>query len=229
MKHLLIFLAMLLIALSHSAAQEQSKSDPLIGDIVSLVIAHNPTLQSFQRSIRESSEVQVPGDGLSVPGVSFDTGLTFLNPFSGSFSVAPSVSIGLSLSFGDPARSLDILQLKQEKEKALREYESAKNEILAELFSKIRDISTIRARQRNLTQLRQYLEDYSSAAEAQRIAQSIAPDKLWDLKERIIDLRIELESMTAGLDSTLRETAMQFGGDAWEDLLGLLGRLIEAA
>ncbi len=215
----------LLTATPAAWTQERAASDGLMRKMAALVLTHNPILLSQSRLIEEGRRIVEPGDGFAIPGMTLGAGLGIWNPYTNSFAVTPSVTFGLSFSFSDPTRGLNVLKIKEEKELAKQQWETAKNTTLAQLFSKIRDIQKLKSQGRNLASLKKYLEDYSSVAQSQRIEQAIGPDKLWELKERLTNLDIDLQTLDGQLETTMLETAMSLGGDAWEDLLQLLREL----
>jgi outer membrane protein TolC len=229
MRKLLALVAVLAAELSSPVwIEAQIRDNEITQKIIDLVLTHNPTLLSRARIVEQARNMGEPGYGLSIPDMNISASLGFFNPTTNLFALNPSVGIGLSISFSDPARQLDVLKIKEEKESAKQEYEKARNEILSTLFSKIRELSRLRSQKKNLKDLLSYLEDYSKAAEAQRMQQSIGLDKLWDLKARITDLRIEMETLAAETDTLLQETAMGIGGDSWEEILSLLMQLNES-
>jgi hypothetical protein len=216
---------MAVIAVSTAGSQENAPGDQLMQQMVSLVLAHNPILVSRQRLMDESRRIPDRSPGFAIPGLSVSAGVYTWNPYTNAFSILPSVTVGLSLSFDDPARELNILKMKEEKEAAAQALQEAKDTALATLFSRIRDILKLKSQGKHLTELRGYLRDYSALAESQRSAQSLSPDKLWDLRGRIADVETQLDTLEGQIETTMMETAMSLGGDGWQELLGLLRQL----
>jgi hypothetical protein len=212
-------------AASAAWGQQSGSLDALTQQMVSLVLAHNPTIVSRQRIVDESRQLPDRAAGLAVPGVSFGAGVSVYNPTTNAFSLLPSVTVGLSLSLNDPARDMSILKMKEEKETAWQALQEAKDAALAALFSTVRDILKLKSQGKNLADLGSYLRDFSAVAESQGSSQSVSPDKLWDLRQRIADLQTQLDTLDADLETTMMESAMSLGGDAWQELLGLLRQL----
>ncbi len=223
----MVLVAALFALLGASAAwtQDTDHGDLLLQKMVSLVIAHNPLLASQQRIVNEAQRIPDRAAGFTVPGMNVSAGLYTWNPYTGVFSLLPSVTFGLSFSFSDPTRELTILKVSEEKELAKQGWETARDTALATLFSKVRDILKLKSQGKNLQVLRSYLHDYSVLADARRTEQAISPDKLWDLRGRIADIDTQLDTLDGVLETTTMEVAMSLGGDAWQELLALLRQL----
>jgi hypothetical protein len=217
--------ALLLVAAAAAWAQDKGDRDLLIQRMAALVIAHNPIMVSQQRIVDESQRLPDRAAGFTIPGMSITAGLYTWNPYTNAFALLPSVTFGVSFSFNDPGRELTILKMKEEKELSKQGWQTARDTALASLFSKVRDILKLRSQGKNLRALRSYLQDYSALADTRRSEQAISPDKLWDLRERIADLDTQLDTLGGQLDTTMMEAAMSLGGDAWQELLGLLQQL----
>jgi hypothetical protein len=217
--------ALLLLAASMGGAQNDAQGDPLVQKMVTLVVAHNPILLSQQRLVAEAQRIPDRAAGFSISGMNLGGGAYTLNPYTGAPGFLPSLTLGLTFSFSDPARELNILKMKQEKELARQAWETARDAALASLFSRVREILRLKSQGKNLQVLRGYLHDYSVLADTQRSEQAISPDKLWDLRQRISDIDTQLDTLDGQLETTMMEAALNLGGDAWPELLALLHQL----
>lgn len=217
--------AVMVLLATSAWAQQGAAADLLMQKMVDVVLSHNPVLASQQRLVDEAQKIPDRSPGFTIPGLTLSSGLYTWNPYTDVFALLPSVTVGLSLSFNDPARELNILRVKEEKEMARQNLVTAKNAALADLFSKIRDILKLKSQGKNLAGLRDYLRDSSTLAESQRSAQSVSPDKLWDLRQRITDIETQLDTLDGQVQTTMMEAAMSLGGDAWQELLGLFRQL----
>jgi hypothetical protein len=220
-----VFAAVLLTLASGAWTQDKDHGDLLMQKMMTLVMAHNPILVSQQRLADSAQRFPDRAAGFAIPGMSLNAGLYTWNPFTDTLSLLPSVTFGLSFSFNDPARELAILKMKQEKELARQGWETARDTALATLFARVRDILKMKSQEKNLAALRSYLQDYSALADRQRSEQSISPDKLWDLRARITDLDTQLDTLDGQIETTMMETAVSLGGDAWQELLALFREL----
>ncbi len=223
---LLTAIAIALVVVPVSWGQQSAPPDQLLQRIAEFVLAHNPILVSRQRLTDDARQIPDRPPGLLVPGLSLSASVYSWNPYTNLFAVLPSASVGLSLSFGDPSRDLDIIRLKEARVADAQALQEAKDAALATLFQRVRDILKLKAEGKNLTELRNYLRDYSAVADTQRSAQSISPDKLWDLRQRIADAQTQLDTLDGELQTTMMETALSLGGDGWQELLGLLRQLV---
>jgi hypothetical protein len=220
----LIAVSLMLLAASAAPAQDRGQGE-LLQKMVSLVVAHNPILVSQQRVVDEAQRIPDRVPGLTIPVLNFGTGLYTVNPVTFVPTFLPTVTLSVSVSFSDPNRDLIILKVKEEKELARQGWETARDTALATLFSKVRDILKLKSQGKNLQALRSYLHDYSALAESQRTEQAISPDKVWDLRERIADVDTQLDTLDGQIETAMLEVAMSLGGDAWQELLGLLRQI----
>lgn len=219
---------MLLLALAPVVrAEAQGRNNELFESMVRIVLGNNPLLESQARIITAGQRIPEPRSTFAVSGISLNAGAGFWNTDTNSFDFIPTASVGLSLSPGDPARSLNMLRLKKEKEEAAQNYQEIKNSIISDLFTNIREILRLESQRESLQELKTYLEDYSEVIERQVRAGVEVPelDKLWELRERALGIEVELDDVENKLSTIRLETAMRLGGDASEELLDLLWKL----
>ncbi len=208
-------------------AENQDKQNELIERMIRIVLENNPTLKSQERLVRESQEFPEPRPTLAMNGLSFNVGSSIWDPDTNSFSFVPAATLGISFSLGDPARVLNSLNIKKQKESAKQDYQQLKNSMVSDIFSNVREILRLKSRRKSLEELKAYLEDYSNLTEKQVKAGVIElePDKLWDLKERIMGIEVEIQDVKNKLNTIKLEGAMRLGGDAWRELLELFKQL----
>ena len=229
MKKTLVALPALALCTVLSAWPQTQALDALYEKMTAVVLANNPVLISQNRLVEESSRLKQPAGGLSIPGLDLGAAVGLWDPDTNTPAFAPSLNLGVSISFNDPARELNGYRITQEKEKARQDWENAKNTVLSELFSRVRDIQKLKTQAAATLTLQKYLKDYSVAARMQGGPEaSISPDKMWDLMERLANVTTELDTASSQLETMMMETAMRLGGAAWKDLLELL-RQIQAS
>ncbi len=222
------FLASLLLALAANVrAEAQGRNNELFESMVRVVLENNPLLESQARVVAAGQRIPEPRSTFAVSGINLNAGAGFWNTDTNSFDFIPTVSMGVSFSPRDPLRSLNILRLKKEKEDAAQEYQETKNLIISDLFANVREILRLESQRESMEKLKVYLEDYSELIERQvKAAVEVPePDKLWELKERILGIEAELADLENKLSTIRLETAMRLGGSASEELLGLLWKL----
>ena len=209
--------------------EDQSRQEELIERMIRIILENSPTLKSQERLVRESQELPEPNPTFAISGINFNVGAGFWNTDTNSFGFVPTLSLGMGLSFSNPARVLNSLNLKKEKEGTKQDYQKIKDSIISDLFTSVREILKLETQRKSLEELRIYLEDYSDLSEKQMKAGVIAPepDKLWDLKERIIGTEVELQDAKNQLNTIRLEAAMRLGGDAWRELIELFSQLSE--
>ena len=208
-------------------AEAQDLNNELFQRMIRVVLENNPLLESQASVVAAGQRIPEPRSAFAVTGINVSAGAGFWNTDTNSFDFIPTASVGLSLSPRDPARSLNILRLKREKEEAEQNYQEIKNSLISDLFTNIREIMRLESQKVSLKKLKVYLQDYSDLIERQVRAgvEVPEPDKLWELKERILDTEVDLEDVDNKLSTIRLETAMRLGGSASEDLLELLWKL----
>jgi outer membrane protein TolC len=217
----------LLVGGSMSWAQADTPANELILAMIRIVLDHNPTLASQQVLVRESANLPEPPSAFALTGVSVTGATSFWDPDTNTFRLFPALTIGTTFSLSDPTRLLNTYNLKKEREQARQEYEKIRTSLISDVISTVKAILGLGTKAESLAKLKAYLEDYSDLVEKQVRAGTAAPDpeKLWDLKERIVSIATEMEDVENELRTTRLEAAMRLGGDAWEQLLDLLMQL----
>ena len=223
MKPLLTALALLVLALPCLPAESQTE---IIQKMMAIVQAHNPVLTSAGRLAAESEKLPRQDLAWLIPGVSVGAGFGTWNPQTNTYAFVPNLTFGLSFSFTDPTRALNTFRIQEAKEKSKQDLETARVTALSLLFSQIREIAKVQTAVKSHRALKKYLEDFSAVAETQTFGQSLGPDKIWDLKERLANLDADLLAADGQIQSLMLETAMSLGGDSWQELLDLLRQLV---
>ena len=210
-----------------SWGQINAAQNEIILAMIRIVLENNPTLSSQQTLVREGQKLPELRSRFVLTGINFSAGTSIWNPDTGTFQLYPAFTIGTSLSLSDPARILNSYNLKKERENARQEYQKMRSTLIADLMSAVGEIMKLYSRRDSLEKLKVYLEDYSDLIEKQVRAGVGAPelDKLWSLKERIINLEADLKDVENQLSTKRLETAMSLGGEAWHELLDLMTRL----
>lgn len=224
---LVIFALLMFSVLPMMWGDNQDQHNQLIEKMIDIVLENNPTLKSQERIVLESREFSAPRSSFALTGLSFNLGSTIWNSDTNSFSFVPVASLGAGFSPGDPARILNIFKLKKEKEGAKQYYQQLKNSTLSDLFSNVRNILNLKSRNKSLEDLKVYLEDYSNLTEKQVKAGVVEPepDKLWDLKERIMGIEVEIQDVKNKLSTIKLEAALRLAGEDWKELLELFEQL----
>lgn len=227
MKLHLASLALLLVVLPGLEAEGPGERAAIIQKMMAIVLEHNPVLTSAERLMEESGRLPRQDLAFLIPGVNVGAGFGTWDPLTNTYGFRPYVSLGLNFAFTDPSRAMNAYRIEEAREKARQDWETSRVTALSLLFSKIREIGKLQSQSRSQLALKKYLEDFASVAETQSFAQTMGPDKLWDLKERLATLQADLQAADGQIQSLMLETAMSLGGDAWEELLTLLRQLVE--
>jgi hypothetical protein len=203
--------------------QADKVQNELIQKMIAVVLENNPTLATQQALVQQSAKLPPPGGSFAITGLSLSAGTGFWQTATNSFQIAPTVTLGTSVALGDPARLLTFYNLEKERVLARQEYQKIKDSLVSDLVSTVRDILGLAAKRESLGRLEIYLQDYSDLLERQVRAGAAVPDlqKLWDLKERIMGIEVDIQDAKDKMSTTKLEAAMRLGGDAWEKLLDL--------
>ncbi|OHD76106.1 MAG: hypothetical protein A2V99_03575 [Spirochaetes bacterium RBG_16_67_19] len=220
---------LLLLAAAGAWAQGGGGRDESIQRMLQIVLDNNPTLASQAALLRESEKLPAPRGGVALTGISFSIATSYYDPDTGSFYIRPAATLGASLSIADPARALNAYNLKKAREEARQEYLRIRNSLVADLFSTMRELLGLGNKGASLERLKAYLEDYSNLVEKQVRAGTASPDvdKLWNLRERIIGIEVEMQDARNRQSTLQQEAAMRLGGEAWQELFDLLDQLGE--
>ena len=224
--------ACILLVLAFGApawGQADVAQSDVVRQMISVVLENNPTLASQQALVRDSAKIPDLGGSVAITGLSLSGGTSFWDPTTNAFRIAPAFTLGTSLSLADPARLLNIYNLKKEQQLALQEYQKTKDALVADVVSTATDLLSLASKQESLRKLEAYLQDYSDLLERQVKAGAAAPDlqKLWDLRERIMGIEVDIQDAKNKMSGTKLEAAMRLGGDAWQRLLDLFAQLVE--
>ncbi len=224
---MLVCLILLAAAGPAGWGQANTAQSEIILSMIRIVLENNPALSSQQTLIREGQKLPELRSRFVLTGINFTAGTSIWNPDTNSFQLYPAFTVGTSLSLSDPARILNSYNLKKERENARQEYQKIRSTLIADLMSAVGDVMKLYNRRESLAKLKIYLEDYSNLIEKQVRAGVSGPelDKLWDLKERIINLEAELKDVEDQLSTKRLQTAMSLGGEAWQQLLDLMAQL----
>ncbi len=220
---------LLLLAATGAWAQVDGGQDQIIQQMLRIVLENNPTLASQQELVRESEKLPDIRSRIALTGMSFSFATSYYDPDTGAFRVYPAATLGTSISISDPARAMNAYNLKKAREEARQEYQKTRSYLIADLLSAVRDILAWQNKAASLEKLKVYLEDYSDLVEKQVRAGAASPDadKLWNLRERIIGIEVEMQDLRDRRSTMQLEAALRLGGEAWQELLDLFGQLKE--
>jgi outer membrane protein TolC len=203
-------------------AQQQ---EALLEEMIRIVVENNPTLESQRELVLKGEGIPVAHSRLTLSGASVGLASTFWSADTGTFEFTPGATLGLSFAFADPARALSRYNLEREKAEARRRLEETRNGLIGELLDGVAELVSLDNKKGSLRDLQAYLEDLGDAIERQGKAGIVEPDKLWDLRERIMGIRAEVRDVENRLQIVRLQTARTLGGPAWQNLLDLLARL----
>jgi hypothetical protein len=209
-----------------SWAQVDSARDQLIQQMLQVVLDNNPALALRGELLRETESLRPPRSRVALSGVNFAFASSVWDS-TGSFRPYPAATIGASLSIADPTRALNSFNLAKGRTEARLEQQELKNALIKDLLSTVRELLKLAGHRESLEKLKAYLQDYSDLVEKQVRAGAAASEmaKLWDLRERLLDVEAEIGDVENQLDIMRLEAALRLAGDSWQKLLELFSRL----
>jgi hypothetical protein len=208
-------------------AQVDSARDQLIQQMLQVVLDNNPALASREELLRETENLRPSRSRVALSGVNFSFASSVWDPDTSSFRFYPAATLGASLSIADPARALNSYNLAKARTEARLEQQELKNALIKDLLSTVRELLKLAGHRESLEKLKAYLQDYSDLIDKQVRAGAASPElaKLWDLKERLLDVEAEIGDAGNQLDTMRLEAALRLAGDSWGELLELFSRL----
>ncbi len=199
--------------------------DALLERMIGIVTENNPILQSQRDLVLTGEAIRPSRSRFSVSGVSVSVGSTFWNGDTRTFEVTPGATLGFSLSISDPAKALSGYNLEKEKTEAKRRLAETRNDLIKQLLGAATELARLDNKKSSLRDLQAYLEDLGVAIERQGKGGIVEPDRLWDVRERIMSTRAEVRDVDTQLRTLRLQTAQSLGGAAWTELFDVLGQL----
>lgn len=201
--------------------------EPLLQELVELVVENNPVLQSQRRLIKEI-------ESLPFPSGTWDLNLTLSggvtrDVLTGGGEIVPVGMVGLSFPLYSPSKKRELLQekltRKKELEEAKQKYIELKNSIVSDLLNKITKMSHLQNERKNLVRLKSYLEENIEVVREGVKTGAEKINVLWTLKERIMNLETKINNLSYEVEILKWKTAVTLGGERWQKLLGRLEKL----
>ncbi len=110
-------------------------------------------------------------------------------------------------------------------QQAQQAYVTLERNLVSALFSNLTKVLSLRNQIENNQHLLKLLTDRLEPTERQVTAGIVRDDVLWNLSERIIAVQIAIADGKSQLVALERETAFNYGGDNWAELLELIRNL----
>jgi len=226
LSRILCALACLLLA-GRSWAQVDGGRDQTIQRMLRVVLDNNPLLAAQADLVRESGKLPDVRSRVALTGLSFSFATSFWDTDTGYFRLYPAATLGSSISIADPTRALNAFNLKKEREEARQGYLKIKDALTADLLATVRELLKLSGRRESLEKLKAYLQDYSALIEKQVRAGAATPemDKLWELRERLLGIEVDVRDVENQLGTMRLEAALRLAGNSWQELLDLFTSL----
>jgi hypothetical protein len=110
-------------------------------------------------------------------------------------------------------------------QEAQQSYSELKRKLVTEVFKNITEIFTLKNRVKDQEELHKLLEERKPGMERQVQAGIIDPGALRELSEKIISVQTVIADAGDRIRILRMETAFNYGGEDWSELLGLLEEL----
>jgi hypothetical protein len=188
-----------LLFLTSVVLAQESNSEELFARIIDFVVERDPALQA-QEGVMEAAQRLSKGN----------TGENDL------------IDIPVYVESSLRERELDSALKFQE---AQQSYSELKRKLVTEVFNNITEIFTLKNRVKDQEELHKLLEERKPGMERQVQAGIIDPGALRELSEKIIFVQTVIADAGDRIRILRMETAFNYGGEDWSELLGLLEEL----
>ena len=186
----------------------------LLKKMIDMVIENNPGLKSQRNLISEIESMPRPGEG-------FIDSDEFIKTGSNDSELG---SPFLTISQTEEIRRL-ILERRSMIEEAMQKYENKKKSLTSSFLGKVTEIVGLKNKAANLEEMKTFLNDRIATMKIQAKTGITEPAALYGLMERVMQAELEIENTSAALEIARLESAVNFGGDKWLELMDLLDRI----
>lgn len=206
-----------LVALAQAESQLQQVD--IVQQIIQLTVENNPILESQRSFVNTIQQMPEPGAG-------------FINLEELQSQSRPVGEEGMEiplLSLSEVIQVETFVQRKLDRKKTLAQakqtYENLKQSLISNLMAKITEMVKLKNKRGNLEELKSFLETRRDSLEKQVKAGIKQPNTLFDLTEKFMQTTLEIKNAAWELEMLKLETAINLGGEKWENLLDLLNKV----
>lgn len=206
-----------LVALAQAESQLQQAD--IVQQIIQLTVENNPILESQRSFVNTIQQMPEPGAG-------------FINLEELQSQSRPVGEEGMEiplLSLSEVIQVETFVQRKLDRKKTLAQakqtYENLKQSLISNLMAKITEMVKLKNKRGNLEELKSFLETRRDSLEKQVKAGIKQPNTLFDLTEKFMQTTLEIKNAAWELEMLKLETAINLGGEKWENLLDLLNKV----
>lgn len=192
----------------------QSYRMDLLKKMIDSIIENNDELKSQRNLISEMESMPRPGEGFIDADEFMKTGSSdneLGSPFLTIFQI-------------EEIRRL-ILERRSMLEEARQKYETLKKSLISSFLGKVTEIIGLENKAENLEEMKTFLNERLATLEMQAKTGIAEPATLYGLMERVMQAELEIENTSAALEIARLESAVNFGGDKWLELMDLLDRI----
>ena len=222
-ENIFVFCLTLFLLFSPSVALGQAESQlqqaDVLQQIIQLAVENNPILESQRSFVNTIQQMPEPGAG-------------FINLEELQSRSRPVGEEGMEtplLSLSEVIQVETFVQKKLDRENTLAQakqtYENLKQSLISSLMAKITQMAKLKNKGGNLEELKSFLETRQDSLEKQVKAGIKAPSVLFDVKERVMQISLEIKNAARELEILKLETAISLAGKRWQDLLDLLNKV----
>lgn len=216
---IVVFAWLLLPGAAFAQTEEKVQPADVLQQIIQLVVENNPILESQRSFINTIEQMPEPGAGF----------INLEELQSGSRRVGEEGIEAPLLSLSQAIQVETFIQRKLDREKTLAQakqtYENLKQSLISNLMANITEMAKLKNKERNLEELKSFLETRQDSLEKQVKAGIKEPNALFDLMERVMQTNLEIKNAARELEILKLETAISLSGEKWEYLLDLLNKV----
>ena len=208
---LISFILIITLVASEQHEEEQTQ---LFWNMINIIVENNSSLISQRSLIEEVQKMPKPGEGF----ISIDE-ITTVSSDKGN-----EITAFIGLTQVEDIRNRWLLR-KEKLENARQKYDNMKKNLISELSAKVTEISSLQNQKESLEELRLFLEERADALDKQIKAGVEKLDTQFDLKERIMQVEVDIKNTSEKLDVLKLEAAINLGDERWLEMLELLNRM----
>lgn len=203
--------------------------DEIHQEIIDLVLQSSSYLQSQADLISQYESIEFP-EGKNT-SLDLNTDLEAGTDDNNNLVAVPRVGFSLSYPLSDPEGQINRIQreisLLRENINSVQKLDQMKKEMITEITSQIKDVINLVNQTRGQKKLAVKLKERSRELKDLIEAEIVQPEKLWELDERINDIKTEIANLEAGQILLVNEIANNYAASKREEIKEKLNLIIK--
>ncbi len=228
--HIILSVFILIFLLSTISIAETTNETENLNQLhqkaIFLVLESSPVIISQKDLIQEYEDLEI----YEGKEISFDIDGGIAAEYDDGFKPVPRMGFNFSYPLFSPDREIEIQRQKITYRETLttniHKLENLKNEKIKNLTQQINQLTELIHQIKGKNDLLETLNQRKRRLEELVNAGIVDPENLWNLDERISELKIELNSLNTQKTYLINEIALSYAGEQWEDLKIILNEIV---